>query len=282
MMRFLSISLLLSFLLVGSAAADGWPQQRGHGYYKIGYRFVQATEFYDFGGTLMNIPTLGDHTISFYGEYGVTNRITVVAYVPFLERITLNKQVGETTGFVFFEGDEVTGIADPEVGFRVGLLNLGSAVVSGSVIFGVPIGNDTQPNGLLTGDGEFNQRVKLEAGYSFWPIPAYALATVGFNNRTQGFSDEAVYSAEAGYTIKNRVTLIARMRGLESLENGADDVTGGMGGLYANNQRYLSYGAEVIVGVAGPLGVSFGVDGGTRLRNSLSAPAFSFGIFAAL
>ena len=103
-----SLALLMSsLLLVQPAHADGWPQKRGRGYYKVGYRMVRATQYYEPNGNLIRIPTLGDYTFSFYGEYGLTDGITVLAYVPFFERITLNRQVGRTSGFVFSEGDAV-------------------------------------------------------------------------------------------------------------------------------------------------------------------------------
>ena len=191
-------------LLAQPTFADAWPQPRGHGYYKIGFRMLRATHFYEPNGNRIRIPTVGDYTVSFYGEYGLTDRITLVAYVPFYERITLNRQVGRNSGFVFSEGDVVNGIADPIISARIGLAQFGGTVVSASLRLGLPLGNADQPNGLLTGDGELNQTVALEAGHSFYPAPVYAKASFGFNQRMKGFSDEIVYAVEAGYTIDIR------------------------------------------------------------------------------
>lgn len=277
--------LLAGCLLMGLAPAialaDGWPQRRGHGYYKLGYQMVRASELYQSDGRRMDIPTLGAYTISFYGEYGVTDRTTVLAYVPFIERITLNRQVGRETAFEFFEGDAITHIADPEVGVRVGLLQHGAAVVSASVRLGIPLGEEAQPNGLNTGDGEWNQIGALEAGYSFYPVPAYLGASVGYNNHTQGFSDEVMYALEGGYTFAGAVTIIARLRGVESLDNGDAGVRGGMG-VNANNQRYLAYGAEVIYALTDTYGLSLGATSATRAQNVLAAPAFSAGVWLSL
>lgn len=275
------LSLITCIALATTALADGWPQPRGHGYYKLGYRIVRATEFYQPDGSRIPIPTLGEHTISFYGEYGLTNRITVLAYIPFFERITLNRVEGRESGFEFFEGDVVTGIADAEAGARIGLARIGPMVLSAGLAVGVPLGDDAQPNGLLTGDGEWNQRLRIEGGYSFYPTPAYAAASAGFNNRMRGFSDEIVYAVEGGYTFA-ALTLVGRLRGVESLKNGDASVTGGMGGLFANNQRYLAYGAEVIYTRHGRYGLSVAADAATRARNVLAAPAFSVGVFLIL
>lgn len=270
--------LMAMLLLVQPARADGWTLKRGRAYYKIGLYTFRATRYYDPGGALIQIPTLSDYTFSFYGEYGFTDRITVVAYVPFFERITLNKQVGSTSGFVFSDGDAVTSIADPIIGVRFGLIQGGPTVLSARFNVGLPLGNDDQPSGLYTGDGELNQMIGLEAGHSFYPIPAYAIATIGFNQRSKGFSDEVVYSVEAGYTVANAFTFIARMRGVEPMRNGDPDIGGGRG-LYGNNQRFLSFGAELAYTRNDAYGLSIGVEGVTRAQNVLSAPALSIGFF---
>ncbi len=273
----LSSLALVMLLTAQPTLADGWPQRRGGGYYKIGFRMLQATQYYEPNGNKIRIPTLGDYTLSFYGEYGITDRITAIAYVPFYERITLNRQVGRESGFVFTEGDAVSGIADPIIGARIGLAQFGGTVLSASLRLGLPLGNSSQPNGLVTGDGELNQTVSLEAGHSFYPIPAYASASVGFNQRLEGFSDEIVYALEAGYTVADRFTITGRVRGVETLRNG--DAVGGQRGLNGNDQRYLAYGVEATYTHRNAYGLTLGVEGATRAQNVLSAPAFSMGLF---
>ena len=273
---------LIALFFVQDVLGGPWPQRRKHGFYKIGFGFVQANRYYEPNGNLISIPTLSDYTTSFYGEYGFTDRLTGVAYIPLVQRITLNRQVGRETGAVFFDGAEKTGLADADIGVRYGLLQKGNTVISASLMLGLPLGDNAQENGLFTGDGEFNQHLSVGVGHSFYPAPAYVAVEAGYNNRTQGFSDEFRFSAEAGYTIKQKLTVIARARGLESLKNGDESITGGMGGLSGNNQRYLAYGAELAYSITSSVGVSFSVEGATRGQNILSAPAYSTGIFLTL
>jgi hypothetical protein len=270
--------LLTGVLLVPTALADGWPQKRGHGYYQAGFRLVHATRFYEPGGNRIAIPTLRDYTASLYGEYGVTDRLTATAYVPFLRRVTLNRQVGRTSGAEFFEGDAVTGVSDAEAGLRYGLWTGGPTVLSVGLKVGLPIGQDMQDNGLLTGDGEINQQLSLEAGHSFYPSPAYITASAGFNNRVKGYSDEVVYGLEGGYGLTPSFMLVGRVRGVASRKNGESGL-GGMGGLFANNQQYLAYGMELRYTRREAMGVALGVEGATLAENVLSAPAFHLGLF---
>ncbi len=276
--RFISM-LLIVIALPTFLFASGWTQKKGRGFYKIGFRFIRANEFYEPNGNKISIPTLGDNTLSFYGEHGLTDRITLVAYIPFYKRITLNRQVGQESGFVYFEGDAISGIADADVGFRFGLRQDGSTVLSLGFMFGLPLGDDQQANGLLTSDGEFNQFVSLQIGHSFYPTPVYFAAEAGFNNRSKGYSDEFRYGFELGYQIKQRLTFILRATGVQSLKNGNDSVMGGMGGLFANNQSFLAYGPELVYTMNDKLGISFGVDSAIFAENTLSAAVFSFGLF---
>ena len=272
--------MLLATLLWWNAdtSAGAWTQAKGSGFYKLGSQMTRGTEFREMSGHSMIIPTLADYTFSLYGEYGLRDGLTLVGYLPFFKRITLNKQVGRPSGFVYFEGDDVTGLGDAQLGVRYRIAQAKATVVSAGLTLGVPIGDDAQPNGLLTGDGEANQVLAIQVGHSLYPMPAYINVDFGYNNRVDGFSDEILYAAEAGYTVGS-LTGILRVRGMESRENGDDGVGGGMGGLYANNQSFLTYGPELIYDFSQRVGIALGAANTAREKNALSEPVFSFGIF---
>ena len=272
----------LLFLFLSSAkqvGAGAWTQKRGQGFYKLSFGLIRADQFYDEDGNKVDITTLGDYTTIFYGEYGLYDRFTLILNVPF-KRTTLNKQV-DNSGSICpscFSGDSKTGIADSDLGVRFGLLQGGSSVMSAELILGLPIGDNSQPNGLLTGDGEFNQLLKAQFGHSFYPLPMYFSAEFGFNNRTKGYSDEWRYAAELGYTFNDKFLVSFKFRGVESRKNG-NAVTVGAGGLFASDQSYLSYGPEISYLINEKFGISAGIESATQAENVLSAPAFSFGIF---
>ncbi len=261
------------------ALAGPWPARKGGGYYKLGFGYVRANTYYEPNGTRVSIPTLADYTVSLYAEYGITDRLTGTAYLPFLQRLTLNRQIGRESGVTFFDGAENTAVADADIGLRFGILQAGNTVVSASLTAGLPIGDTSQESGLYTGDGEFNQHLAIGVGHSFYPAPAWVAVQAGVNNRTGGFSDEFRYEAEAGYTIASRLTVMAKLRGVEPFRNGDANTTGGTGGLGGNNQRFLVYAFEAAFMVGDNVGLSASAAGATRAQNVLSAPAFSAGIF---
>lgn len=280
--RVTSIHALMAGLVITwavQAGAGAWTQEPGAGFFKLNSQLLRGNELREVNGLKSEIPTLSDYTISLYGEYGLKDGLTLVSYLPFFKRITLNEQVGRPSGFVYFDGDDVTGYADAQVGLRYRLAHRGATVLSAQLLLGLPLGDDSQANGLLTGDGESNQQLNLQLGHSLYPVSAYFNIDLGYNNRLDGYADELVYSAEAGYTIANRTTLILRLNGVESRKNGDDTVSGGMGGLYANDQSFVNIGPELVYTFGDGSGVSINALHTLRVRNGLQAPVFSLGLF---
>lgn len=272
----------MALLLIGAGArgadAGAWTQPRGAGYYKVASQVVRGSDLRDGAGASMRIPLLAEYTLSVYAEHGLRDDLTLVAYLPLFKRITLNRQVGRPSGFVYFGGDAVNGIADAEVGLRYRLWQAGNTAVSAGVLLGLPLGDSEQPNGLFTGDGEMNQRLALQLGHSLYPAPAYLGVDLGYDNRQKGYADAIHYAAEAGITFRRRVTAILHVSGRQSLDNGDDEVSGGAGGLYANNQRYLSYGPQVAWALDEGWSLSIGAMSAIRLRNALAATSFAVGL----
>ena len=193
------------------ALAGAWTQGAGRSYFKLNEEIVRANRYYEPTGNRVNIPTKGAWTTSLYVEYGLTRRVTVFGYFPFVKHITVNRQIGATSGFVFFPGDKKTGIGDIDAGVRIGLRTGGPVVVSLQISIGLPTGDSRQRNGLFTGDGEFNQQIMLQAGRSLHPF--YISMEAGLNHRTGVYSEEFRYGFELGCAVHPRLTVAGRLGG---------------------------------------------------------------------
>lgn len=274
--------LLFSLLLLSQncSFANGWPQPKGHGFFKLDFSAIRARQFYGMDGNIYDIngagTLLGNYTTAFYGEYGITDRLTAIAYVPFLVRNTVNEGIGAISGEVLQPGLENTAFGDVDLGLRLGLLRKGSWVLSASATFGLPTGDFKNPDLLYSGDGEFNQLLKLEWGYgqARW----YASGNLGFNNRTKGFSEEFRYHLEAGYwLLPGKVLASAKLAGVESFNNG--DPEGSGNGLFSNNVEFVSPQLAVTYEHRQQWGVSAQVAGAVSGRNALASPAVSVGLY---
>lgn len=257
-------------------SAQAWTKPKGEGFYKLDYTLIQTNQVFDPGGEIVPFRTLGNHTIIFYGERGITDKFTVQAYIPLFVRNVLNETKGAQSGVLLEPGIENNNIGDIDIAFRYAL-PFGKLPVSATLLLGLPTGNSTQNSGLFTGDGEFNQMLKLSTGVG--KIKWWTQYGLGFNNRTRGFSDEIRYDAEFGYKMfKEKLFTIFKLSGIESLNNGTESASST--GLFSNNVEYLSPGLEFLYFVKPKFGFSFRAAGAVKGQNVLAAPSFSIGFFS--
>lgn len=277
--RFTLILFLL--LSISEVSAGGWLPGRGKGFFKLGQRFIIANQFYNLNGEIIPISTTSLYITSFYGEYGFSDRWAGILYAPIFFRSTLAEQRFLSSGIVE-PGDELNSIGDFDLGIKYRIMQKGSFVLSGSLVLGLPLGNSGGgETGLLqSGDGEFNQLLKVEAGYSFYPSPFYASAGLGVNNRTKDFSDEFRFSGEVGYTPSDKLALIAKVEGVRSFKNG--DAAAALTGIFSNNTAYVSYGPEIAYTATKKMGLTGGVFFAGAGRNILARPSYEVGVFLKL
>ena len=277
--------LILAFIFIliicvsNNIFAGGWTKKKGKFYIQLSSQYMSSSKFHDINGTLVKINTLSDFTLSLYTEYGITDNLSLVAYLPFYHRLALNKIQGSGSGTVYFPGAVKNGISDSDIGIKYKLAEEGQSVLSAGFSLGIPFGDSNDSNGLLTGDDEFNQKINLQFGHSFYPLPIYFSAFAGYNFRHKGYTDEFNFGVEAGYIFGNKLLAIFRITGLKPLRNGDNTIAGGAGGLFSNKQQYISYGPELLYSLTDNLGITAGVNSGTWARNVLSAYVYRIGIY---
>lgn len=271
-----AITLSTSLLFAGG----GWPQPYRGGYFKLSQNYIRSPYFFGPDGSIVDITTVQLFTTSIYGEYGFTKRLTGILYFPFFVRNTLNETVYNQSGQVV-PGDEFQSIGDTDLAFKYGLIMDKPIVLSATLLLGLPLGKSSGGEGqiLQTGDGEFNQMIRLDASHSFYPKPIYVSAYAGFNNRTQDFSDEIRFGAEVGLTFK-KFTPILKLNVVQSLYNGNAEAI--QNGIFSNNTEYISPTVELNYqwteqwGISGSGGFAFAG------KNILASPNWSIGVYLKL
>jgi len=268
-------------------AGGPWPQPKGKGFFKLSEWWMVFNKHYTDSGLIDPNLTTGIFSTTFYGEYGVTDRWTVIAYVPFFVRNFTNSQVSAVTNEVLIAGEAVNGFGDLELAAKYGLTKSGSRVpVAASLYLGIPTGIPVAGtlNNLQTGDGEFNQMLRVDAGTGFKlgeKVNSYASAYVGFNHRTKGFSEEFRFGAELGFGFLNqRLWVNGKLQGIESLKNGATAATANTTtSIFANNAEFVAYSIELAAYVTKNVGISASYAGAIRGEIIAAAPTYSVGIF---
>lgn len=267
------LSILIIILMQSTAAAGAWTQKKGRGYYKMDFRYLSGTKIYSPDGVKVPIPKFTDMTIGIFGSYGITDEFTgFIGAAPY-KTVKL-----DTTAAAFGSDTEVSGFGDIAIGGKYRIAKFGNSVVSGKLILVLPTGKSEPDSGLWIGSNDFHQTLGFEYGYSLYPIPAYLNAGVSFSNRSKGFSDQFNYAIEAGYRFFKNLSLIVRLHGQISFENGDKNIYGGFG-TFSNNQEFIAYNAELVYKFANNVGIKGYYESGTNGKNIISAPVVTVGLF---
>lgn len=277
-MRKLFIGLLLGATSVSTFAGGGWTQGSRQGYFKLNQSYSFANKFYDRNKDVTDITGFSLYSTSLYGEYGFNDRITGIVFAPLFVQSVLNREVSGNTGQELSPGDSYGGLGDLDFGIKVGLIRNKPIVLAATLLLGLPTGGVGKgETGLLqTGDGEFNQLLQLDASGSTNDF--FFGAKIGFNNRTQGFSEEFRYGLEAGYSKTDKWYAILKQDAVISLMNGDENVGNG-GSIFSNNLEFNIISAEVGVHLTPAFGVSATFLTPLSGRNTLNAPNYNLGLF---
>ena len=268
LLHFLPGFLLLFFLLPGSLMAGGWPQEKGKSFIKITYgtsssntvyRFDGETKFpTDNGGTTVRDYPLADRGIFFYLEHGLTDELTLIADAGLKRSIILSP----------IERRMTEGLGDIGLAGRYRLLNSGPHVLSGRAGITLPTGYTRDLTPPL-GNGNINLTLSAEYGVSFYPVPAYATASLGYRLRPSiyalstvddpsdefkpDYADVVTAEAEGGYTFFKRLLLKGSLRYLTTtrLDDNDFDVVHP-----PETEQYLKVGGGLALSLWQNLGIS--------------------------
>lgn len=256
-------------------AGGGWPQQRGEGFFLLSQRFISGNGYYNNQGFVVGSPKIGAYTTHFYGEYGITGSLTGILHSPFIT--SLSREEGVDGFGNVFTADNATGFGDIDLGAKYCILR-NPFYLSAELTLGIPSGNYNGGNTetLHLGDGDFSQMLKIYASRGF-KYGIFATAFGGFNNRTNGFSDEWHYGGELGIS-QFGFTVIGKLYSRQSLFN-EPRKDSQIPGIYSDNLEYFSYGFQILYAYKDKYGIMFEQGTAGASRNIIAAKSYSFGLF---
>ncbi|TCI92637.1 hypothetical protein [Tenacibaculum sp. M341] len=282
-MKKVIITIIFTILLTTNSFAQ-WTKGKGNGYYKLSAWYLNYDQHFTDTGAKDPNTTRTQFNTNIYAEYGIIDKLDVIAYVPFFSSVSENNVVSGTTGDIIENGESLSSFGDIDFGVRYALYKKGKWAADIKLLLGLPTGNETggTDGSFQTGDGEFNQFLSSSLGYatSINNLPFYAKSYLGYNNRSEGFSDEFRTGLEAGINLfDTKFWLITRINVVKSLKNGTLNAISGNGSIFANNIEYSSFGFEGAYYITKKLGVSLSFDSAFSGRIIAASPSFSGGIF---
>ena len=253
-------------------AGGGWTRKKKKGYAKLGLTTVSTDRYHPLTGGTITTARFQQQVYSFYGEYGLTDRLEATVSFPFYRRAT------------FPDLSPGRGVGDPEIGLRYGLLT-GNWPLAVGVSVEAPLGDPnefgtsrTDPSIFLrlpTGDGEWNVWGRAAVSRSLGP--AFFTLSIGYNKRTGGFTDQYTYGGQVGYQFFKKLWLTAQARTLDNVR--APDLTQfgsiglGEGVAYSTAGLGTSYALTKNLSATADWAVGFG-----KLRNVYSGSQYTFGV----
>ncbi|HUR31336.1 MAG TPA: hypothetical protein VMZ69_07875 [Saprospiraceae bacterium] len=275
LIKFLFLLVFILAIDMQVAHAGNWPQPKGGYYIKLSEWWMVSDKHFDSNGDLQsNILEYGYYATTLYAEYGLGKRTTLTLHFPFINYAYTVLNSAQVKQSILKTGDA-------DVGLKYGLNIEEPLTLSASLILGLPLGYN-ENGALLTGDGEFNQMIKLDALKYFTLLKANTWLNIytGFNNRSSGFADELHYGIQTGFDIsKNKLTLILMLQGIDALGEMNNAIHVNPQSLFSNYKEYINFSPELTYYLSPTWGITIGA--GTTLtgKNIFANPSFTIGIF---
>ena len=193
--------------------AGAWTQSPGGLYLKMAGLSFRSQAYLDTTGNRKareekpGMAELSDRNVSAYLEYGLRDRLTLVASLPYKRLVHKKTEVRyyeslDTTLTRIYPDENESGLADLELRLRWRVLQ-DPAVVSLTLGGKLPLGYEMQEeSNVPLGTAEIDGDTRLLIGKSLYPLPGYLTSAIGYRKRGGIFSDELLYSFEAGFTYK--------------------------------------------------------------------------------
>ena len=270
-MRKIFYILLIGFILLASSPASAtWVRERGRALFYLDTSVRIAYEY--FSGGRRETPEHIESSTSIYADYGVTSIYTIGLYFPFLKFLTIDStDISPRVRHL--------NIGDIDLIQRLQVFSIAGAVFNLELLVSVPIGDDTPPTGLFTGDGELNFMPGFSIGWGFnlFSLPSYLTFQSGVNLRTEEFSHEVHVGFQWGlFVYKKYILLHVEIKRLQSLRTEPEDTV--RNGLW-NNTRYTSYGVGVTYKPLSDIGISFYYKTVGQVENAIGGNIFSLAFF---
>ncbi len=273
------IILLLLLFTKDTLAGGGWIKEKGKGYYKLSQAWVSSEGY--FSGAEGYSPDLNSSllTTSFYMEHGLGQGVSLEVYLPFYIRHTVEGTLIEDSDELIVE-DAYGGIGDLDIGLRFQLFKSDLLNFSGTVKMGIPTGatDKGERGNLFTGDGEFNQLLRVDASVPFGnkKVGGFVNTYLGYNNRQAPFSNEVHYGIESGVsTAHSRLWLIGRLLGINAGNEDEREFTNG----FTQSMSFTNFMIEAAFYADDKYGFSVSYTGSLNGNVLLVAPQYSAGLF---
>jgi hypothetical protein len=255
MTRTFTLVLLLTICVQSAFAGGPWPRNKKSGYAQLGFTYVGYNSFFNDAGKVTPLRRyVTDFTSQAYLEYGLTDKLTLTANLPFKYVSTGDAILNSDTTYFkdTLQSGNLFGLSNVTFGLKYNIIR-GKDVLTAGLNFEANTSRYDSLTTLRTGPATFVIHPYLSVGSSIenW----YIQIDAGYRVRLKEYSDEFDYNFELGYSWNQKTYFILNLAGRISIQEGTVDnnVTDFSPNgrdlhttLYPNNQQYVGYGLKFI------------------------------------
>lgn len=257
-MKNLILSLSLLFAFQSISAQSAWTRPKGEVYVQFGFHNIGNYQSLfskeNNSGSLERV--MSDRTLQLYGEVGLTDKLTLIANIPYK-----TVQSGESiVAIPEIPSGFLSAFGNVELGLRRQILK-GNFNVSAQLNVQANTSSYEAPLGLRTDLDAWSVLPSISIGRS--SASYFAQAFVGYAWHSNDYSHHFRLGVEAGISILDKHWLIFFVDIYDSLENGdrVDSPNNLLTGLFLNNQQYGGIGLKAIFELPANLSLNLGVGG---------------------
>lgn len=235
-MRSYISTLAFIFLTLSLHSQQAWTKTKGKYFGQIGTSFLAYNSYID--NDTKSILPLGrdfvDMSVSLYGEYGVTDYLTVTAQLPF-------KYSSSTAGQNSNVKDgSISGLSNINLALTGRLFQKGGAVVSAKLRTSLPTGKYDDATGLRTGFDATTIAPSLLFGLGASKF--FTALEIGYEARNNGYTNRSMFGFQIGKRFFHEKLIgIFGIEYYQALgESTYDDKKSEFTGLYLSTQTFLS------------------------------------------
>ncbi len=271
-----SITFLMLVFCTSIFAQSPWTKKKGEVYTQLSYTAI-ANYTSLFGNPDYDTEReVTDNTVQLYGEYGITDKTTLLVNLP-IKLLKTGSLTTESNSFITTEESKST-LGNIELGVKHNFYNK-KWLVSGQVNIEANTGSYEEDSGIRSGYDAWTVTPLLSVGRGFDGL--FVQGFVGANFRTNEYSSNFKIGAEVGKKMLKRFWLIGFVDIVKSLENGDVilPVPNWATGLYVNDQEYGAYGLKVIGEITPKMGALAGFGGAFFGNNVAKKAAVNIGVY---
>jgi hypothetical protein len=192
--------------------AGAWTANKGSMYQKLSANFYYADQRFDQNSDTVDFSDNGeftDNNISYYGEYGILDALTVIGSFSY-------KWLEDETDYV---RSKTNGFSDLELGLKYRLFSGQGNVFSAQGLVKIPEFYDEDDVPSL-GNSQYDTEIRLLYGQSLYPVvPGYFNIEAAYRFRAEAPADELRYLVEFGLDFTKQLYGRVKLDGIYGMGN---------------------------------------------------------------